>query len=71
MASTWQARSHSGSSFGYEFQKGTALQGLSIYIQGQNLTNEAFATANPGSSLQVIDYQRYGRRYLAGFNYKF
>jgi iron complex outermembrane receptor protein len=56
---------------GYDFQEGSALQGLSLYIQGQNLTNEPFITTNPGDVRQVIDYQRYGRRFLAGFTYKF
>lgn len=56
---------------GYDFQEGSALQGLSLYIQGQNLTNEPFVTTNPGDVRQVIDYQTYGRRFLAGFSYKF
>ena len=56
---------------GYDFQPGSALEGLSLYIQGQNLTNEPFITTNPGDVRQVIDYQSYGRRFLAGFNYKF
>ena len=57
---------------GYEFQPGSALEGLSIYLQGQNLTDERFATiAAPGRRLEVIDYQIYGRRFLAGFNFKF
>lgn len=56
---------------GYDFQEGSMLQGLSIYIQGQNLTNEPFVTYNPGDARQVIDYQDYGRRFLAGFTYKF
>ncbi len=55
---------------GYDFQPGSALAGLSLYLQGQNLTDERFASigANP---LQVIDYQIYGRRFLGGFTYKF
>ncbi len=60
---------------GYDFPKGTALQGLSLFVQGQNLTNEKQATvadvnggAFPGAWLK---YQTYGRRYLAGFTYKF
>ena len=60
---------------GYDFPKGSALQGLSLYLQGQNLTNERQATtadvngaAFPGAWLK---YQTYGRRYLAGFTYKF
>ncbi|HEX8225277.1 MAG TPA: TonB-dependent receptor [Allosphingosinicella sp.] len=57
---------------GYEFQEGSSLQGLSIYLQGQNLTDERFATvSDPSNPLTVIDYQIYGRRFLAGFNYKF
>ena len=56
---------------GYDFQPGTALEGLSLFLQGQNLTNEPFVTFNPGFPEQVIDYQRFGRRFLAGFNYKF
>ena len=56
---------------GYDFQGGSALQGLSLYVQGQNLTDEPFVTYNPGDARQVIDYQSYGRRFLAGFTYKF
>lgn len=56
---------------GYDFQEGSMLQGLSLYIQGQNLTNEPFVTYNPGDPRQVIDHQDYGRRFLAGFTYKF
>jgi len=57
---------------GYEFQEGSRFQGLSVYLQGQNLTDERFATLfNPDNRLTVIDYQIYGRRFLAGFNYKF
>ena len=47
------------------------LLSLSVYLQGQNLTNEPFVTINPGAPLEVIDYQRYGRRYQAGITYKF
>lgn len=57
---------------GYEFQPGSALEGMSIYLQGQNLTDERFATiAAPGATLQVIDYQIYGRRFLAGVSFRF
>ena len=57
---------------GYDFQEGSAFRGLSLYLQGQNLTDEPFATVtSPNTPLQVIDYQTYGRRFLAGFNYKF
>jgi iron complex outermembrane recepter protein len=56
---------------GYDFQEGTMLQGLSLYVQGQNLTDQPFVTYNPGAPREVIDYQSYGRRFLAGFTYKF
>lgn len=55
---------------GYDFQDGSALQGLSIYLQGQNLTDERFASVGATRN-QVIDYQIYGRRFLAGFTFKF
>ncbi|GAA3995457.1 TonB-dependent receptor [Sphingomonas humi] len=56
---------------GYDFGQTGTLSGLSLFLQGQNLTNEPFATVNPNADNQVIDYQRYGRRFLAGFNYRF
>jgi iron complex outermembrane recepter protein len=57
---------------GYEFQPGSALEGLSVYLQGQNLTNAPFVSQfNVPEPRAVIDYQEYGRRFLAGFTYKF
>ena len=57
---------------GYDFQEGSLLRGLSVYIQGQNLTDERFASVtDTDNPLQVIDYQIYGRRFLAGFTLKF
>jgi iron complex outermembrane receptor protein len=57
---------------GYDFQEGSALHGLSLYLQGQNLTDERFASVGGSTNrLEVIDYQIYGRRFLAGFTYKF
>jgi iron complex outermembrane receptor protein len=56
---------------GYDFQPGSMLSGLSIYLQGQNLTDEPFVTTNPGQPDQVIDFQKFGRRFLLGATYKF
>ena len=56
---------------GYDFAKDGVLRGLSIYVQGQNLTDERFATYLPASKQQIIDYQTFGRRFLVGFTYKF
>ena len=55
---------------GYDFQQGT-FKGLSLFLQGQNLTDTPFVTTNGGQRDQVIDYQSYGRRFLAGFTYRF
>nr|WP_301332526.1 TonB-dependent receptor [Parerythrobacter lacustris] len=55
---------------GYDFPDDSALNGLSLYLQGQNLTDERFASIG-GNRNQVVDYQIYGRRFLAGFTYKF
>ena len=57
---------------GYDFQDGSALEGLSVYLQGQNLTNAPFVSQfNIPVPEAVIDYQEYGRRFLAGFTYRF
>ena len=56
---------------GYDFQPNSFLNGLSVYVQALNLTDEPFVTTNPGQDLQVIDYQKYGRRWMLGASYKF
>lgn len=60
---------------GYDFPESSAMHGLSLYIQGQNLTDERQATLAEVNGVAVPDtwlkYQTYGRRYLAGFTYKF
>lgn len=57
---------------GYEFQDGSALDGLSLFLQGQNLTDEPFVTISaPDRPLEVIDHQTFGRRFLAGFTFRF
>ena len=56
---------------GYDFDGG-ALDGLSIYVQGQNLTNQPFVSQfDVPVPEAVIDNQEYGRRFLAGFTYRF
>ena len=57
---------------GYDFAAGSSLHGLSLYLQGQNLTNERQATIGIiGSPDSWLKYQTYGRRFLAGATYKF
>jgi iron complex outermembrane receptor protein len=45
------------------------LEGLSIFLQGQNLTEEPFVSTQ-GSAFKIRDYQDYGSTYLLGFSYK-
>ena len=54
----------------YEFRSGP-LRGLSILLQGKNLTNRPFITYQNGDERQVTDYQSYGRDFYAGLAYKF
>ncbi len=57
---------------GYDFPSSSALHGLSLYVQGQNLTDERSATLGITSQpLSYLKYQQYGRRFLAGFTFKF
>jgi iron complex outermembrane receptor protein len=55
---------------GYRFQGG-ALEGLNVYIQGNNLTDEPFITFDNGDVRYVRDYQSYGRTFAIGANYSF
>lgn len=54
----------------YEFQQGN-LQGLTLLLQGTNLTDEPFITHELNDPRQVIDHQVFGRRYLFGASYKY
>lgn len=62
---------------GYTFQDGTLLEGLSIQLQGKNLTDEPYITygvqrlEDLRDPRLVRDYQRYGRSFLLGATYKF
>jgi len=57
---------------GYDFGEGgfESLDGLSIFLQGYNLTEEPFTSLQGDNALQVRDYQDYGSTYLLGFSYK-
>ena len=55
---------------GYEFQSGR-LKGLSILLQGKNLTNDPFITYFSSDKRQINQYELYGPTYLLGVNYKF
>jgi len=58
---------------GYDFADAgiEGLEGLSVYLQAQNLTEEPFTSLSGDNELQVRDYQDYGKTYLLGFGYKF
>jgi iron complex outermembrane receptor protein len=56
---------------GYEFSSGN-LKGMSIVLQVNNLTNSPYTTTN-GTANGVMapeEYNKYGRQYLLGLNYK-
>ena len=55
---------------GYEFNAGR-LKGLSVLLQVNNLTNAPYATVNgTGGVIAAEAYEKYGRQYLLGLNYK-
>lgn len=55
---------------GYRFEGGP-LEGLNVFVQGNNLTDEPFITFDGGDERRVIDYQSFGRTYLIGATYTF
>jgi iron complex outermembrane receptor protein len=56
---------------GYEFRQGP-MEGLSINLQGTNLTDEPFVLSQVGAPRdQVIKYQKYGAIYSLGLTYRF
>ena len=59
---------------GYDFPQSSRFSGLSLYLQGQNLTNERLATVDPNATSDdtaFLRWQTFGRRFVAGFTYKF
>ncbi len=55
---------------GYTFKSG-ALDGLSLLLQAQNLTNQPFVTTNVDNDQLIAEHQTYGRNFLIGATYKF
>jgi iron complex outermembrane recepter protein len=61
---------------GYTFQKGSALEGLGILLQVNNMLNSPYRTETVRIDRQVQVklpeiYEEYGRQFLFGVNYKF
>lgn len=46
-------------------------EGLTLLLQANNITDEPFVRVEGEDSRRVIEYQRYGRSYMAGISYKF
>lgn len=63
--SVWDAQ------IGYTFQEGNPLEGLSVVLQGYNLSDERLATFLNDDERQVKDYQTYGATYILGVSYRF
>ena len=57
---------------GYNFEGSNikSLQGLTITLQAQNVTNEATTATEPTSNREIDLYQNFGANYLLGFRYK-
>ncbi|WHZ20757.1 MAG: TonB-dependent receptor [Rhodanobacteraceae bacterium] len=47
------------------------MKGLTILLQGSNLTNQRFITYQNNDPRQVLTYEEYGRRFELGVSYKF
>lgn len=67
---TVQAETVYDAQVSYAFQSGP-FKGLTLIVQGNNLSDEPLATYQGYDSRLVQDYQRYGRSYSAGVSYKF
>ena len=55
---------------GYEFKHGPA-KGLSVILQGKNLTNAPFISYYKNDPRLIEHYETYGATYLLGVTYKF
>lgn len=51
----------------YNFDAGQ-FEGLTLLLQANNITDEPFVRTENGN---IIEYQRYGRTFMAGLSYKF
>lgn len=54
----------------YTFQQGLA-EGMSVFLQAYNLTDEPLVTYDGNDPRKVINYQTYGASYSLGFSYQF
>ncbi|WP_035387358.1 TonB-dependent receptor [Ferrimonas senticii] len=58
---------------GYDFSEAgiAGLEGLNVFLQATNLTDEPFTTYTNEDKRQVRDYQVYGTNYMLGLSYTF
>ncbi len=56
--------------FSYAFDAGN-LAGLTLFLQGTNLTDEPFSSYLNGDTRQIKDYQVYGPTYFVGASYRY
>ncbi len=54
----------------YTFSDSSAMRGLTLLLQGSNLTNEPYRTY-AGTKDRPLEYIEWGRTYVLGVNYKF
>ena len=54
----------------YTFSDSSAMAGLTLLLQGTNLTNEPYRTY-AGTTDRPLEYVEWGRTYMLGLNYKF
>lgn len=54
----------------YTFSDGSSLAGLTLLLQGTNLTNEPYRTY-AGTRDRPLEYIEWGRTYMLGVNYRF
>ena len=64
-----EAESVVDAQIGWEFVGGR-FDGFSVYLQGNNLTDEEFVTFLNDDPRQVKDYQTYGATYLLGISWR-
>ncbi len=55
---------------GYDFKVGQ-LKGLSLYVEGSNLTDSPYVSYTNNDPKQVINHEKYGPTYRAGATFKF
>uniref|UniRef100_UPI0035B475A0 TonB-dependent receptor domain-containing protein n=1 Tax=Novosphingobium sp. TaxID=1874826 RepID=UPI0035B475A0 len=57
---------------GYEFPEGSSLSGFGIQLQVSNVLDSPYRTSYSVNGTQVLEtYEKYGRQWLLGLNYKF